>query len=81
VFDRVSGVSFAEQMQDYAAAIPQYLRILAHLHMPMVEREISFGRFRLNLIQRALRGKTLCHLLQKLKPRHSQRRADQLGKR
>ena len=32
VFDRVSGVSFAEQMRDNAAAIPRYLRILAHLH-------------------------------------------------
>jgi aminoglycoside phosphotransferase (APT) family kinase protein len=32
VFDRVSGVSFAEQMRDDVAAIPQYLRILAHLH-------------------------------------------------
>jgi len=32
VFDRVSGVSFAEQMRHDAAAIPRYLRILAHLH-------------------------------------------------
>jgi aminoglycoside phosphotransferase (APT) family kinase protein len=32
VFDRVSGVSFAEQMRDDAAAIPQYLHILALLH-------------------------------------------------
>jgi Ser/Thr protein kinase RdoA (MazF antagonist) len=32
VFDRVSGVSFAEQMRDDAAAVPQYLQILAHLH-------------------------------------------------
>ena len=32
VFDRVSGVSFAEQMRDDVAAIPRYLRILAHLH-------------------------------------------------
>jgi aminoglycoside phosphotransferase (APT) family kinase protein len=32
VFDRVSGVSFAEQMRSDAAAIPQYLQILAHLH-------------------------------------------------
>jgi aminoglycoside phosphotransferase (APT) family kinase protein len=32
VFDRVSGVSFAEQMRDDVAAIPHYLRLLAHLH-------------------------------------------------
>jgi aminoglycoside phosphotransferase (APT) family kinase protein len=32
VFDRVSGASFAEQMRSNAAAIPQYLQILAHLH-------------------------------------------------
>jgi hypothetical protein len=32
VFDRVSGVSFAEQMRDDPAAIPQYLHILALLH-------------------------------------------------
>jgi aminoglycoside phosphotransferase (APT) family kinase protein len=32
VFDRVSGASFAEQMRSDAAAIPQYLQILARLH-------------------------------------------------
>jgi aminoglycoside phosphotransferase (APT) family kinase protein len=32
VFDRVSGVSFAEQMQGNPAGIPQYLQVLAHLH-------------------------------------------------
>ena len=32
VFDRLSGVSFAEQMRSDAAAIPQYLQILARLH-------------------------------------------------
>jgi len=32
VFDRVNGVSFAEQMRSDAAAIPQYLEILARLH-------------------------------------------------
>ena len=32
VFDRLSGVSFAEQMRSDAAAIPQYLEILARLH-------------------------------------------------
>jgi aminoglycoside phosphotransferase (APT) family kinase protein len=32
VFDRVNGVSFAEQMQGDAAPIPQYLEILARLH-------------------------------------------------
>jgi aminoglycoside phosphotransferase (APT) family kinase protein len=32
VFDRVNGVSFAEQMQGAAAPIPQYLEILARLH-------------------------------------------------
>jgi aminoglycoside phosphotransferase (APT) family kinase protein len=32
VFDRVSGVSFAEQMRSDAAAIPQYLQILVRLH-------------------------------------------------
>ena len=32
VFDRVSGVSFAEQMRSDAAAVPQYLQILARLH-------------------------------------------------
>jgi aminoglycoside phosphotransferase (APT) family kinase protein len=32
VFDRVSGVSFAEQMRSDAAAIPRYLQILARLH-------------------------------------------------
>jgi hypothetical protein len=32
VFDRLSGVSFAEQMQSDAAAIPHYLEILARLH-------------------------------------------------
>jgi hypothetical protein len=32
VFDRLSGVSFVEQMRSDAAAIPQYLEILARLH-------------------------------------------------
>jgi aminoglycoside phosphotransferase (APT) family kinase protein len=32
VFDRVSGVSFAEQMRSNPAGIPQYLQVLAHLH-------------------------------------------------
>jgi aminoglycoside phosphotransferase (APT) family kinase protein len=32
VFDRVSGVSFAEQMRGDAADVPQYLQILARLH-------------------------------------------------
>jgi hypothetical protein len=32
VFDRLSGVSFAEQMRSDPAAVPQYLQILAHLH-------------------------------------------------
>ena len=32
VFDRLSGVSFAEQMRSDAAAIPQYFEILARLH-------------------------------------------------
>jgi Phosphotransferase enzyme family len=32
VFDRLSGVSFAEQMRSDAAAIPEYLQILARLH-------------------------------------------------
>ena len=32
VFDRVSGVSFANQMRDDVAAIPRYLQILAQLH-------------------------------------------------
>jgi len=32
VFDRVSGVSFAEQMRGDAGAIPRCLQILAHLH-------------------------------------------------
>jgi aminoglycoside phosphotransferase (APT) family kinase protein len=32
VFDRLSGVSFAEQMRSDATAIPQYLQILARLH-------------------------------------------------
>jgi Ser/Thr protein kinase RdoA (MazF antagonist) len=32
VFDRVNGVSFAEQMQGDAAPIPEYLEILARLH-------------------------------------------------
>ena len=32
VFDRVSGVSFAERMRGDAAGIPQYLQILARLH-------------------------------------------------
>jgi aminoglycoside phosphotransferase (APT) family kinase protein len=32
VFNRVSGASFAEQMRSDAAAIPQYLQILARLH-------------------------------------------------
>jgi aminoglycoside phosphotransferase (APT) family kinase protein len=32
VFDRVNGVSFAEQMQGDAAPIPQHLEILARLH-------------------------------------------------
>lgn len=32
VFDRVSGLSFAEEMRSDAAAIPQYLQILARLH-------------------------------------------------
>jgi aminoglycoside phosphotransferase (APT) family kinase protein len=32
VFDRVNGVSFAEQMQGDVAPIPQYLEILARLH-------------------------------------------------
>jgi Ser/Thr protein kinase RdoA (MazF antagonist) len=32
VFDRVSGVSFAERMRGDAAAMPQYLQILARLH-------------------------------------------------
>jgi hypothetical protein len=37
VFDRLSAVSFAEQMRSDAAAIPQYLQILArciHAFMP-----------------------------------------------
>ena len=32
VFDRVSGVSFAERMRGDAAAMPQYRQILARLH-------------------------------------------------
>ena len=32
VFDRLNGVSFAEQMRSDAAAIPRCLQILAHLH-------------------------------------------------
>ena len=49
VFDRVSGVSFAEQMRDDVAAIPRYLRILAHLHTrihahPANEFSCSQGR-------------------------------------
>src|SRR5438045_3849441 len=32
VFDRVNGVSFAEQMQGVAAPRPEYLEILARLH-------------------------------------------------
>jgi len=32
VFDRVSGVSFAEQMLRDPAAIPQHLQVLVHLH-------------------------------------------------
>jgi aminoglycoside phosphotransferase (APT) family kinase protein len=32
VFDRVSGASFAEQMRDDMAHVPQYLQILAGLH-------------------------------------------------
>ena len=32
VFDRVSGVSFAERMRGDVAAIPEYLQILARLH-------------------------------------------------
>src|SRR6516164_1406370 len=41
VFDRVSGVSFAEQMRDDAAAIPRYLRILAHLHTRIHTRVVD----------------------------------------
>src|ERR1700730_9387831 len=32
VFDRVSGVSFAERMRGDVAAIPEYLQMLARLH-------------------------------------------------